>query len=137
MIVLDASVVIKWFQEEENSDQAVSIQKQHSAGENTIIVPDLLFYEVANVLRYKKEVTQETITNVLDFLHKAELRSFALSPIELREVIIFARMYDITVYDALYVVLAQQLKCSFVTADRNLQQKLKECSWIKLLTDEL
>ena len=53
LVVLDASVVIKWFHEEAGTDKAEIIQEQIACGEIRAIVPPLLFYEVANVLTLK------------------------------------------------------------------------------------
>ena len=52
MYVLDASVVIKWFSEEEYTDIAVKLRDGFFKGCNELVVPDLLLYEVSNALRY-------------------------------------------------------------------------------------
>lgn len=58
MIVVDASVAVKWFVEEEGHQFALSLLEQHLV----IIAPDLIFSETTNVL-WKKlrrgEVTRE------------------------------------------------------------------------------
>lgn len=50
--VLDSSVIIKWFSEEEDTDIALSLRERNINGELMIAVPDLSLYEVANALRY-------------------------------------------------------------------------------------
>lgn len=50
MIVIDACVALKWFIEESDTPKAVHIQEKLLKRELTVIVPDLLFYEVTNVL---------------------------------------------------------------------------------------
>ena len=52
MYVLDASVILKWFLEEENSEKAITLKDGHSRGEFLVVIPDLAIYEVANALRY-------------------------------------------------------------------------------------
>jgi predicted nucleic acid-binding protein len=52
MYVLDASVVIKWFSEEEYTDIAVKLRDDFFKGYNELVVLDLLLYEVSNALRY-------------------------------------------------------------------------------------
>lgn len=120
MIVLDASVVIKWFQEEGDSEKARVFEKKHINGEVVVAVPDILLYEVTNVLRYKKNITEEGGLKALYILTSMELQAFTFSPWELKEVFSFARLYDVSVYDALYVILAKHLHCEFVTADEKL-----------------
>lgn len=126
MIVLDASVVIKWFQEERDSERAVSYQAKHSRGEEQIVAPDLLLYELINVLRYQKGISDEAIDDALEVIAKLEIQIFTFSPLELKEVFRFARISEISAYDALYVVLAKRLGCGFVTADKKLYHKLQK-----------
>lgn len=54
MFVIDASVVIKWFIEEKDSAKAVLLKEKHINGKTILIAPDLLIYEVANVLLFSK-----------------------------------------------------------------------------------
>jgi len=52
MSILDASVVLKWFVNEADSGQALKLREDFYAGKREIVVPDLLFFEIANALRY-------------------------------------------------------------------------------------
>lgn len=61
MSVLDASVVLKWFVDEEDSDKAIQLREKYYVGEREIVVPDLLLFEVANALRYNPSFTAEEI----------------------------------------------------------------------------
>lgn len=133
MIVLDASVVIKWFQEEGDSEKARVFENKHINGEEVVVVPDLLLYEATNVLRYKKNLTEEEGLKALHILTGMELQAFTFSPWELKEAFSFARLCDVSVYDALYVILAKHLHCEFVTADEKLYQKLKKHDGVVLL----
>jgi len=45
MIILDASVVVKWFSKEEYTEKALEIRGKVRRGEEKVIVPDLLLYE--------------------------------------------------------------------------------------------
>ncbi len=53
MIVLDASVVVKCFSEEEYTKEALEIRERVRRGEENAIVPDLLLYELSNALKYE------------------------------------------------------------------------------------
>lgn len=133
MVVLDASVVIKWFQKEEGSELALEFENRHVAGEEMIFAPDLLFYEVANVFCFKKNIDIEIAESAFDILAKIGIQIFSATPSEMKGVLSFAKRYNITIYDALYAVLAEKLECNFITADKALHKKLKHFSWIKLL----
>jgi len=133
MIVLDASVVIKWFQEEPDASRALNFENAHIRGEENIVAPDLLFYEIANVLCYKNAVSTETAESALEVLSRIGIQTFTFLPIELKDVFRFARDYGVSVYDAIYVVLAQKLHCDFVTADKRLYKKLAKFEFIRFL----
>ena len=70
MFVLDASVVVKWFSEEEYTDEALKMRGKFLAGECKIVVPDLLLYELANSLRYNPDFDEadvkQAITSISD-----------------------------------------------------------------------
>ncbi len=58
-VVVDVSVVIKWFGEEEYSDKAILLRDRYIEGEISIIAPELMLYEVLNALYYKGIVSRE------------------------------------------------------------------------------
>ena len=53
MIILDASVIVKWFSEEEHTEKALEIREKVRRGEERVIVPDLLLYELSNLIQSK------------------------------------------------------------------------------------
>jgi len=59
MIILDASVIVKWFSEEEYTDKALEIRERIRMEEERVIVPDLLLYELANALKYNPSFESE------------------------------------------------------------------------------
>jgi len=52
--VLDTSVILKWFSQSIESDLDPALQLRQSMLEGIVffVVPDLLFYELANALRH-------------------------------------------------------------------------------------
>ena len=57
-VLLDSSVVIKWFRESEIwREAAVFLRQEYLNGRLKIYVPSLLILEIANVLRYKPDLT--------------------------------------------------------------------------------
>jgi predicted nucleic acid-binding protein len=61
MIVLDASVIAKWFLEEPKSSEALHYRDLHAQKKEIIIAPSILIYEMANFFRYKKDFTEREI----------------------------------------------------------------------------
>ena len=122
-LVVDASVITKWIVPEEDHELAELIYR----GEFELIAPAHWHAEVANAL-WKKQRLRGDIT--LDEAHEGHRRLSRLRlmtrPLAAFEDAAFTLALDtgVTVYDALYIALAQQEKCRFVTADDRLVDML-------------
>ena len=66
-LVIDASVALKWFVEEEQTNKAQEVL-DYVTDKAIPIVPSLFFYEISNVLRYKPEFGIKDIKEVLIIL---------------------------------------------------------------------
>lgn len=126
MIVADASVVLKWLLSDGEADRetALLLRQRHLQGEISIAAPDLLLYEVANVLLMKREDPQAVFEGFQE-LYSADIRLHSFEPPEFFKAAEAALRYKITGYDACYVALAQILRCRLVTADERLLSRLK------------
>lgn len=134
MIVLDASVIIKWILDNESQSRSALIYRdQHFAGINRIAVPELLFYEIANVLATKTALSKEEAVEEFALIVESELESYSLGTKEFSEAISLAKRFKISLYDSSYIALATALKCEFVTADTQLVSKVRELSHVKPL----
>jgi predicted nucleic acid-binding protein len=134
MIVLDTSVVLKWiFNDEAGSDRAIRLKDSHIAGYEIICVPDLLFYEIGNVLATKTRLSETSIVEAFSLLWNFSLERFDLGFEEFQGGLVLSRKYEITMYDAAYIELARRLKCNFVTADKKLYAKVKNIKSVELL----
>ena len=134
MIVLDASVLLKWFVEEEGQSRALSYRQRHLEGKEVIALPELAFYEIANVFVARTKLSALEIKgNIHQLLaYGFEVASFA----ELPGIVEVARRYQVTIYDAAYAALAKLLKCPFVTADGRLAKKLHGSHSIRMLASD-
>lgn len=72
-MVLDTSVILKWFIKEDDSEKAMSLKEAHCIGKLNIIVPDILLYEVGNALRYEPEFSSKGIKLCLKELYELNL----------------------------------------------------------------
>ena len=122
MVVLDASVILKWLLPETGSENALRFRDQHISGEERIIVPSLVFYEIANVLRYRAKISDEELVSLFEIFNDLELIAIHPAFSDMTEVMLYARRKNVSVYDAVYVVLAKRLDCSLITADERLAQ---------------
>ena len=128
-VVLDASVAAKWFLPAEGetlAEEALALLRDYGAGNVRLIVPDLFWAEVGNLLW--KAIRQGRCTKTAADSGLKSLRELKLpttSSVELVEAAFeIALTFDRTVYDSLYVALAVQSQGQFVTADERLANAL-------------
>jgi len=69
-VVLDASVVAKWYLKEKYSEQALKIRDDYISGRITIAVPSLLDYEVLNALKYSGVYSEQELKDIARSLNK-------------------------------------------------------------------
>jgi predicted nucleic acid-binding protein len=125
--VVDASVALKWFLSEPGSDRARALYNSLLAGQVILIAPDILVAEFGNALW--KRVTlylQLPLTEAQEFCS-----TLTNSPVELvsskslaNAALQLAAQLGHPFYDCLYLALAVEQKCEFITADEKLATKL-------------
>ena len=126
VFVLDTSVILKWFRQGEVlAPQALSLRDDYLDGLVTIAVPSLVAYELANVLRYKKDLATDQVQEAVGTLFDLKLEIIYPSGALLRRSVEIARMYETTVYDAVFAALAEGMNAAFVTADDLLARRLE------------
>jgi len=123
VLVLDATVAVKWFTNEPLRDKALLIRDKYVKGLVDLIAPGLLFYEVANALRYNPRFGVEEVKNALKALEKLGISLYDFEG-QLRDTSIeLAYRFGITVYDAAYVALAVIQDAVLYTADKEVVAK--------------
>jgi predicted nucleic acid-binding protein len=133
MFVIDASIVVKWYCVEEGTDKALWIRDQYARGAIKISLPDLVILELANAIRYKKNSSAEDVEDVLNNFVRLGL-DIVVPTIELvKKATRLAFRHKITVYDAVYPVLAEDLDYGFITADEKLYEKIQGLPFVRLL----
>lgn len=135
MHVIDASVVVKWFIEEEDSTKALALKQRHLNGQSLLIAPDLLVCETANVLLSSNLFTVREAKRCLQNLYELEIDFMAPSPGLIALSIELAFVNQITIYDALYLATAKQFNIQLVTADRKLHRATQGLSCTILLSE--
>lgn len=132
-VVLDASVAVKWFSEEEETDLAVALRDEHIKGHLTIVSPDLLLYEVSNALRYNPSFGHTDVKEAVKSIFDLDLDLVPPNEEVFERASSRAFEFGITVYDGCYVALAELMGIELVTADEKLHQKMEKLKFVKLL----
>lgn len=131
--VLDASVGIKLFVEEEFSEKVQKLFAKLAEDPQTEIhVPDLFYIECANILlKYTRRYKRPQEDSLEDLRDLNQLALIVTSTSELIEdALELASAKDLTAYDACYAVLAQKLRLPLVTADMPLANAIDWAIWI-------
>lgn len=125
--VVDASVIVKWFlhHQEADRDRALALRDLHISGRSTIYIPRLALLEVLNAIRFSPKGDEEDGETALEALQDLNLETKSADVNLLRKANAIAWAYKITIYDALYVALAEQVGYPLITADEKMINKLK------------
>src|SRR4051812_41477309 len=117
--ILDSSVGVKWVVTENYSDKADALRQDFLNAIHELLAPDIFPIEVAHALTRAERQGRVPVGKAQDLLGDVltsapQLHSY--QPLLIRAVEISSKL-RIGVYDCLYVALAEQEKCEFVTAD--------------------
>jgi len=123
-VVLDASVALKWFfPHEENSISAVKILKMAKLNQIKVFVPQIFFFEIANVVKTKSNSTSKDVLKIIDKIFSLDLVSQATDKKLLTKTNFYAQKNNLTIYDASYLATAKFNKAVLVTADNKMVKK--------------
>jgi len=125
--VVDASVLVKWFlhEKEADRDRALALRDLHISRRSTLFIPQLALLEVLNAVRFSPKADEEDEEMALETLEDLHLEIKANDVVLLRKASAISWGYKITIYDALYVGLAEQVGHPLITADEVMVKKLK------------
>lgn len=121
VFVIDASIAVKWVVEEEGTPQALAIRRQAK-----LIAPELLIAECANILW--KKARRDELSRAEAYLAAKLLQTSEIELLSARSLLEpathIAIELDHPAYDCLYLALAIERGCRFITADGRFMRKL-------------
>lgn len=131
-MVIDASVAVKWFVPEEHSEKARKLLLLKG-----LAAPELIWAEFGNALLRKlahRHLTIVQLSEAVENFGSIRIQPHPLKPL-LPRAAALAYYAHISIYDAFYLALAEDLRCALVTADRELFEASKKpdirCVWIE------
>lgn len=135
--VVDASVGVKQFIPNPTPTKVNQLFDHLIYPETEIFVPDLFYVECANVLwKYIRAGLYAATDIPRDLTTLKNLPLHRVSTIDLvTDAVDISLNYEISVYDACYVALSEQVKATLLTYDRKLVNKLVGSSYNICLFD--
>ncbi|HLE90365.1 MAG TPA: type II toxin-antitoxin system VapC family toxin [Anaerolineales bacterium] len=131
--VVDASVGIKLFVEEEFSEQAHALFSHLAADPPAeLYVPDLFYIECTNILlKYTRRFGRSLDDSQADLadLNRLALKCTPTADL-MEESLSLGSEKNLTAYDACYAVLAGQLDIPMITADKSLALAIESAIFI-------
>lgn len=126
--VVDASVAVKWhLNDEEYVDEALALLGEYREGRIDLLAPDHIRYEVPNAIRVATRAKRLTFP-----LGKAAIAlflSWGVTTASDNDLILAAyelsERFACSLYDGLYVALAEAAGCPMVYADKALRNRIE------------
>jgi predicted nucleic acid-binding protein len=120
-LVVDASVAAKWVLTEVHTE--VTRRVLASA---VLLAPDLIWAELGSMLwrrRRRGELSNADVHELMADLRALPIRSYMLAPL-LQLALDMAMRIDHSIYDCLYLALAEREDCAVLTADRGFHRSI-------------
>ncbi|MBI4140541.1 type II toxin-antitoxin system VapC family toxin [Candidatus Woesearchaeota archaeon] len=121
--VLDTSIIVKLYTNENDSPQAIALLKQIHDENIIVFVPDLALYELANSLRWNKNFSERDVRDALTACIGLGFNVRIPTPPLFEKAISLAYHYNCTVYDAIFLALAKYQNTTLITADIKFTKK--------------
>lgn len=121
-LVVDASVMVKWFiaEEEPGVAEALALLTDHARARTILAAPEHAQLEVVNVLLHRG-LDADGLSDAAGRLVAARIEWARLGDL-LADAAALAPAHGLTLYDAAYAALARGLDAELVTADRRLAE---------------
>ena len=137
VIVVDASVAVKWhLQDEQYVTESIALLEQFARGDVELVAPAHIRHEVASAITVATRGQSPRITHTQGREAIEEFLELGISTIDDSELILSAyrlvQEHGCAFYDSLYLALAQRLNVPLVVADRRFYQlvsELQEVVW--------
>ena len=136
-VVVDASLVVKWYVSEEYSEEALAILDYWNALSVQPAAPSLVRFEVSNVLHKKVlrgEISVSEAVQVFDQFLDSGIEFSEPFVIHGRAIELASELRQGAAYDSHYLALAEVLECEMWTADgrfyRSAGREIGRVRWI-------
>jgi predicted nucleic acid-binding protein len=129
--VLDASIAIKWFLKEPETERSLLIATDILTGTGIFAVPELFYFEVFSVVIRKHQQPVKWADAGMRWLLNLPLKRIPMSADLALKMVEFTGL-GLTAYDAAYAALASIYQGKWLTFDRRAKTVLNNPDWIQV-----
>mgnify|MGYP001580120052 CR=1 FL=1 len=132
-LIIDNSIVLKWFYKENDSDKALELLELIHDLNATLILPSLAVVELVNSLKFGKKTDSLKADDVIKKFFALEPKLLSLDLESSLKLSLIVHKNNITSYDACYILAAEELNIPIFTADYKHHKKTisKNIVWLK------
>jgi len=135
MVVVDASVVLRWFVQQKGFEAAEDWLQRFIADPDLLVAPDLLRFEVHGAMaRFNPRRDPGWSRRSFQRFERLGLRMLSSDRALFDRALELAAELRIAGYDALYVAHAEALGVPWLTADQRILRRLAKDPRVKALT---
>lgn len=120
--VLDCSVAARWLLPEPGRESALNLFARYASGQIDLIAPDLLLAEFASLIAKRcrrKQLSDSQARQAFALINRAAPRLHDTRPL-LAPALELSLRLSLSVWDCVYLALAEEYTCPLLTADRRL-----------------
>ncbi len=135
--ILDTSVVVKWFSSHSEDDRVASLRLRQDIlnGECAVVAPTLLFYELANALRYNPRFNAKDVNDAVNSVMEMGFEVYGVEVDTMAQAVEMAFRFHVAVYDTYFLAVSQTKKKPLLTADYRFADRMKGFKNIIKLSD--
>lgn len=116
-IILDTSVVVKFFSPGEHDHIIDKLLDQFSQKKLSLTTVDIAIYELINALKLSKKGDTETVYKNVLAIFEMKPKIISLSDDLIKKALDIMNNFPLTVYDAVFIAAAELNKTRLITAD--------------------
>ena len=125
-LVVDTSVALKWYLNEDKSDKAQKLYQQIKFGECFVIAPEYILIEMSNVLLKRYKLPVKEINDIISDILSIGIEFIEQKIFNYQHLISYASKHKLSIYDTLFLETCFVSNFKLITADIILSKSCPE-----------